>query len=233
MTTLHSTPDNGPSRLPEAHASDVEPAPFLLRQGDKRSFDLLYYRYAPRVLGLLLHLTRGDRCEAEDLTQETFLASFAAHASYAERGSPLSWLLGIALRRWRDKQRSAKPASLPLSESLPEKRDIERQVVQRAGLDDALDRLEPRYREALLLIAGQQLSYKEAAAIMEEPVGTVKWLFHEATRRMRLLLQNDELTALSPATRVISSHTDTTNETRRDDHEPRNSATQIAGSGNR
>jgi DNA-directed RNA polymerase specialized sigma24 family protein len=47
--------------------------------------------------------------------------------------------------------------------------------------------LEAPFREALLLVAGQGMTYKEAAALMDEPVGTVKWRVHEATKRMREL----------------------------------------------
>lgn len=221
--------------LSSSHPGDVEPAPTLLRRGDKKSFDLLYYRYAPRVLGLLLRLTGGDRSEAEDLTQETFLASFAACATYAERGKPLSWLLGIAVRRWRDKQRTQKPSALPLSEALPSKREVEGPVLQRASLEDALAHLEPAFRDVLLLIAGQQLSYKEVAEITGEPLGTVKWRFHEATRKMRRLLQDDELAALQsshPAT-SLSQHSTPTMEDRNESHEPRAGTAKITRSGSR
>ena len=196
-------------------ADDLDPAPTLLRQGNLQAFDTLYHRHAPRVLGCLLRLTGGNRGEAEDLTQETFLASFAACQSYTAKGRPLAWLLGIAVRRWRDKHRSARPAFLPLPESLTEARPgVETQVVERAVLDIALEKLEPPFRTVLLLIAGQQLSYKEAAEITGEPLGTVKWRFHEATRKMRLLLQSEELSAsrvpLPKATRRSADSASTT-----------------------
>ncbi|MDX1932996.1 MAG: RNA polymerase sigma factor [Capsulimonadales bacterium] len=212
-----------------------EPAPTLLRQGNREAFDRLYVRYAPRVLGLLLRLTQGNRSEAEDLTQDTFVASYTACGTYAERGRPLAWLCGIAFRRWRDRQRSATPPTLPLSESLAHRDDVERGVLDRTTLDRALAQLEPAYREVLLLIAGQQLTYRETAAITGEPVGTVKWRFHEATRRMRLLLQNDELASLAPGANVTPKprHFADSHEERSNADESGSGASQIARSGGR
>ena len=72
-----------------------------LKAGDHAAFDALFERHAAQVLGFLLPLT-GSRAEAEDLVQDVFLAAYRAHASFQGRAKPISWLLGIAIRRWRD-----------------------------------------------------------------------------------------------------------------------------------
>lgn len=170
-----------------------------LRSGDRQVFDNLYTRYAPRVMGFLLRLT-GDRTEAEDLTQETFVAGYSSSASYQGRSRPLAWLLGIAARRWRDSRRRYRPTEETLEETIAEKNTgTEQSALAKVALEVALDRLEPNFREALLLVASQGLTYQEAAETLGEPVGTVKWRVYEATRRMRTLLEDAEEESLLPA----------------------------------
>jgi RNA polymerase sigma-70 factor, ECF subfamily len=150
----------------------------------------LYRAHAPNVLGFLIRLTGGNRSEAEDLLQETIVAAFQGQAQYAFRGSERAWLLGIAVRRWRDRVRRPRVALVAFPDEddtrlASEASSLETQVLSRIALDHALDRLDPRHREALLLVTGQGLSQKEAATILEEPVGTIKWRVFEATRLVR------------------------------------------------
>ena len=161
-----------------------------LTSGDPRAFDRLYTECAPRVLGYLLRLTGGKRAEAEDLVQETFLAAYAHRERFGGRSQPLAWLLGIAHRRWRDDRRTPRPETTPLSPddtegAAPGHAD---RVTRAATLEWALARLKDEERQALLLTAVQGLSYREAAEVLGEPVGTVKWRVHEATRSLRRLL---------------------------------------------
>lgn len=157
-------------------------------------FALLYQSHAPNVLGLLLRLCDGNRAEAEDLTQETFVAAFEGRERFAGRGSARAWLMGIAVRRWRDRGRRREVqtvAPAPGYDDLPDAQAgrLAARVVDGITLDAALRRLEPRHREALLLVVSQRLTYREAAQAMDEPVGTVKWRVHQATRQMQAHLR--------------------------------------------
>jgi len=164
---------------------------------DSRDFHVLYERYGERVLGFALRLT-GSRTDAEDLMQEAFTAAYSGRASFQGRSKPLAWLLGIAARRWRDCRRRQFPDTIPLAEeenapqtvSTPSRRTaLEEGVVTSLTLAEALERLAPPFREALLLVASQGLTYKEAAVALGEPAGTVKWRVFEATRKMQMLLR--------------------------------------------
>ena len=90
-----------------------------LKRGDAPVFDRLYAALAPRVLAYLLRLTNGSRADAEDLTQETFVAAFAARAD-CTGSNPLAWLLGIARRRQRDAFRAASVRPETASNPLPD-----------------------------------------------------------------------------------------------------------------
>jgi RNA polymerase sigma-70 factor, ECF subfamily len=183
-TTLHTS-------VSPALRRENDPEAARLRAGDTAAFDTLFAQYAPRVMGYALRMTNGDRAEAEEVVSETFLAGYTGRAGYKGTSRPLAWLLGIAVRRWRDKQRKTQPSTLPLNEEISSAtatESPENVVVRNATLEAALAELEPPFREALLLVASQGLTYQEAADAMEEPLGTTKWRVHEASRRMRRLL---------------------------------------------
>lgn len=163
--------------------------------GDRAAFDELFDRYSGRVLGFATRLT-GSRSDAEDLVQDTFLAACEAYATFKRRSGILTWLLGIAIRRWRDESRRKAPETVSFDEDLDsggvqlrcERNPVERQVIETIDLAEALRRLAPPFREALLLVASQGLTYREAAEVMGEPVGTVKWRVSEASRSIRQAL---------------------------------------------
>ena len=84
-----------------APASDRE----LLARGDGDAFAEFYRRHCRRLAG---HLTRatGDAEAGADLTAETFAAALAARTRYRpERGTPTTWLYGIAAHKLSDWRR--------------------------------------------------------------------------------------------------------------------------------
>lgn len=180
--------------------SDEQKLIARIRSGDPRGFATLYTEYGSRVMGFLLRLT-GNRAEAEDILQEVFMAAYTGRTGFQGRSRLVSWLLGIAARRWRDRKRYSTPELLSLeataeaedSSSVVGRRDtLEVGVVNTMTLNRALHRLDAPLREALLLVRSQGLSYKEAAEILGEPIGTVKWRVSEATHRLHDMLDRIE-----------------------------------------
>ena len=167
-----------------------------IRLGSPEGFRDLYDLYSSRLMGFALQLT-GSHTQAEDLVQEVFLAAYTGRAGFKGRSRLISWLLGIASRRWRDQCRQYTPPTtdLPTAERLTSdtagaysRSAVEADVINSITLAVALAQLDPSAREALLLVRSQGLTYQEAAEILQEPVGTVKWRVSEATRKMRTLL---------------------------------------------
>jgi RNA polymerase sigma-70 factor (ECF subfamily) len=177
----------------------------LIRAGDHGAFNRLFDQYSPRVLGYLIRLT-GSRADAEDLTQETFLAAYAGRAGWRGEAQALAWLLGIARRRWRDRSRKAVIAAGSLLEETLLLPDPTSEVDTAAVLTEAMSRLSEMEREVLLLTAVEGLTYPEAAVVLGEPVGTVKWRVHQATRKLRRILnaaeERDEAQTLEPRNRT-------------------------------
>lgn len=138
---------------------------------------------------MLTRLCGGNRAEAEDIAQETFVAAYQGRTTFTGKGSQRAWILGIAVRRWRDRNRRKELATTPVSgqEDIldPAASNFESASLTRITLTRALQTLEERHKEALLLVVSQRLTYREAAEIMGEPIGTVKWRVHEASRLLR------------------------------------------------
>src|SRR5690349_20567018 len=77
-----------------------------LRAGDETALRTAYDRHGAAVLYLAQRLL-GNRADAEDVTQVTFVAAWTGRDGFdPQRGSVLSWLLGIARRKAVDRLRS-------------------------------------------------------------------------------------------------------------------------------
>jgi DNA-directed RNA polymerase specialized sigma24 family protein len=66
------------------------------------------------------------------------------------------------------------------------------QIALAATLSAALETLDVAEREVMLLTAVQGLTFREASEILGEPIGTVKWRAHEATKQLRQILNAAE-----------------------------------------
>lgn len=168
----------------------------------------------------------GDAQDAEDVTQEAFLRAFKFFDSF--RGQdPRTWLLAIVRNvfytQWR-RTRSAGTStefdeemhSFSDDESLPElgqRADTNPESILSRNddirlLDQALQALPVEYREAIVLRELEDLSYKEIAATLDVPIGTVMSRLARARRLMldsfkRLSKGNHELQrSKNPALRV-------------------------------
>ncbi len=185
-----------------------------MRSGDKQQIKNGDASAAPRVLAYLLRLTGGSRSDAEDLTQETFLAAYAGRSDFGG-SNPLAWLFGIARRRQRDAFRAASVRPQTVAGDVPEPATggiaVDESVPRRVVLLDTLARLDDADRDVVLLVAVQGLTYTEAAAVIGEPVGTVKWRVHAATKRLRGVLSGSfaEYISLATDTRKEIAHVET------------------------
>jgi RNA polymerase sigma-70 factor (ECF subfamily) len=156
------------------------------RAGDEASVAALVERFAGRVYGLCLRLV-GNRHDAEDLSQETFVRVLRSLGHWDPTRAFEPWLLAIAgnrcrtllARRWRQPRLAALPDD----------------VADRAGGSDsaellaeevhlALAALKAEHRKAFLLFHEQELSYVEIAAALDCPVGTAKTWVHRARREL-------------------------------------------------
>lgn len=156
--------------------------------GDREAFGELYRRLSPKLFGYLLRLTR-HRERAEDLLQVTFAKVHRARSSYLTGAPLLPWFFAIARRSFYDERRYAKRRSEDLSVdgTLPEPRREQPSLPTdlSEALEQALDRLPEKYREAIQLTKVTGLSIAEAAVILGASETAVKLRVHRGYNLLR------------------------------------------------
>jgi RNA polymerase sigma-70 factor (ECF subfamily) len=158
----------------------------------ERAFERMVHEQQDRLYALGLALT-GNRHDAEEVAQDTFLRAYRALLTYSpERVGELkhkAWLHRIALNVFRNRVRGLKPRLVELNGSEPDlSSGPEHDAIRRLEMDELAKRvacLPPRYREAVVLRHVQDLSYAEAAEVLRQPVGTVKANVHRGLKLLR------------------------------------------------
>jgi RNA polymerase sigma factor (sigma-70 family) len=149
-----------------------------LHAGDEGALRAAYDRYGGAVLYLAQRLL-GNRADAEDVTQLTFVAAWAGRDTFdPQRGTMLSWLLGIARRKAIDRLRSAardhRIAETIQAQLPPEGWQTPERIIDRLVVADELAQLPRDQRRTLELAFFDDLSHPQIAAVTGLPLGTVK-----------------------------------------------------------
>jgi RNA polymerase sigma-70 factor (ECF subfamily) len=155
-------------------------------------FERMVQEHQHRVYALSYALT-GNRMDAEEVAQDTFLRAYRALVTYSpERVRDLkqrAWLHQIAVNVVRNRHRGVRPRLVELNGSEPDHgAGPEEGAMRRAEIDELAARvacLPSRYREAVVLRHVQDLSYAEVADALGQPVGTVKANVHRGLKLLR------------------------------------------------
>jgi RNA polymerase sigma-70 factor (ECF subfamily) len=160
----------------------------------------------------------GNREDAEDLVQETFLSAWRAWSSFRGESSPKTWLYAIASRvcLHKRRRRSGEPKRfLSIEEVLPGPEsprplpsDLADQTAARERVRLAILRLPPAYRMALVLKDIQGLSLEEIARALKLKVPTVKTRIHRGRLALRKELLGEAYAKVSaPAAECLEALT--------------------------
>jgi len=150
-----------------------------LRDGDEKALRTAYDRHGAAVLYLAQRLL-GNRADAEDVTQLTFMAAWAGRDGFdPQRGTILGWLLGIARRKAVDRLRSAArddrvTETVRAQAAPPAEPEVPERIVDRLIVADELGRLPVEQRRTLELAFFDDLTHPQIAAVTGLPLGTVK-----------------------------------------------------------
>jgi RNA polymerase sigma-70 factor (ECF subfamily) len=136
--------------------------------------------------------------DAEDLAQDTFVRAFVHFERFDPERPILPWLIAIARRLCLDLLRrrtmKARVDTLPIVETPstgPEGAVELREQLTR--VDQALADLEVGPREAIILFHIEEMSYRDIAAALEVPLGTVMTWLHRGRARLRKALGEDPI----------------------------------------
>jgi len=163
--------------------------------GDAPAFRLLLDRHLAAVTAFC-YRQLGDRSEAEDAAQDTFLKVWQAAAGWKPEAKPTTWIYRIAVNQCIDRHRKRRPqADLDAAADVASADPNPEQAATRADLDrkvrTAMEALPERQRLALVLCHYQGLSQAEAAEILGTGVGAVESLLGRARRELKKLLAAD------------------------------------------
>ncbi|MFA5965868.1 MAG: sigma-70 family RNA polymerase sigma factor [Sphingomonas sp.] len=153
--------------------------------GDRDAFAALLERHYDRIHGLAWQLT-GTRADADDIAQDVCCTLVEKIGGFRGEAKFSTWLCGIVFNACRDLRRRRRSFSgftdrLAVLVGLtrgPDGRDLHDAM----WVKSAIARLAPPYRDAAILVAGQQLTHAEAAAILGIAEATVSWRMHEVRR---------------------------------------------------
>jgi len=160
-----------------------------LRAGIEAAYEELIDRYQQPVYGMVYRLL-GSQPDSSDVVQEVFVKVFRGVGSFREKSSLRTWIYRIAVneahnhRRWfsrhtrwevamTDEQQenrlldsTADPGPSPFEHAASNE--------TRLLIEEALDRINPVFRTAVVLRDIEDLSYEEIAEILQISMGTVK-----------------------------------------------------------
>jgi RNA polymerase sigma-70 factor (ECF subfamily) len=168
-----------------------QPGPKLTGCEQLDGFGAVYAGHAQAIYYLALRLL-GDPVQAEDATHDVFLKAYRKLAEFRGDSAVRTWLYRIAINHCRNLQqswhartmvsgvddavwdRAASPAESPLR--VLEKKELGRRI------QTSMDALPPEYREILLLVADEELSYQEVADLTGQTADAVRGKLHRARR---------------------------------------------------
>jgi len=198
----------------EAWGTVADAVPVELRlvavaaRGDRGAFARLVDLHQRTVYGLCVRLL-ADREEARDAAQETFVRAWGAIGTYDPVNPFAPWLLRIARNHCIDVLRRRLPATRRLELDAGTDRDgtgaldlpdpaavaADDQLAgaqQASAVAGAVAALPPNYREVVHLFHVEHMSYKDIAATLEVPIGTVMTWLHRARARLRERMREQE-----------------------------------------
>lgn len=165
-----------------------------VRRGDEEAFRLIFDRYSRPVLSFIYDMV-GDRAQAEDLAQETFVRAFRGLQSLREETKLSTWLFAIAKNVAREQLRTRRRDAGNVEIDGEEAFELHDHSPTPAGqlldkelngvITSALSRLDEDKRLVFTLKVLQQRSYEEIAEITGFSVGKLKTDLHRARAEMR------------------------------------------------
>jgi RNA polymerase sigma-70 factor, ECF subfamily len=167
------------------------------KKGDIGSFQKIYDLFARKVLNFVYRMVNSLE-EAEDLTQETFVAVYSKLGSLKDDTKFEPWLFRIARNFVYQRYRSRTPSTVSVDAVDEEGQPVTQLVDARKTPDeefeagelerivqDVISDLPEKYREVFVLSAIQKLSYQRIAEIVGRSLPSIKTDIHRARLAVR------------------------------------------------
>jgi RNA polymerase sigma-70 factor, ECF subfamily len=157
----------------------------LLKSGRRaEAFETLLAAYQDKVFRLSYSML-GDRAQAEDAAQESFLRVWKSMDRYRGEAALGTWIFSIARNVCLTAiSKRRRPAPIEEAErAAPEPPDRKRDIFH------LVDQLPANYRQVVMLFYMEDRSYEEVARMLDVPLGTVKTNLHRARRQLAMMMK--------------------------------------------
>jgi len=185
----------------ESEAQRVRSLVDRAQKGDREALEELYLIHFDRIYSYL-HVSVGNRHDAEDLTTQTFLKMLESIGKFRWRSAPFSaWLFRIAhnlamdhfraSRRWQPEEEVPEPE--PDETTSAEAGAL--QSIGRKSMLELIEELSPEQQQVLTLKFLFNFANAEAATILGKSEGAIKSLQHRALASLQRQIEKREQTA--------------------------------------
>lgn len=180
----------------------------LAQKGDMHAFDELVIRHRGKIYAMIRNMVKND-ADAWDLSQDVFVKAWQALPRFEARARFSTWLFRIShnvVYDWVRKRKIESVGELNDETFSRDRIDLSAKTAPsfvespddalsnselREKISDALDKLSPEHREAVILKDVQGLSYKEIADVMNSSLGTVMSRLFYARQKLQTLLKDE------------------------------------------
>jgi RNA polymerase sigma-70 factor (ECF subfamily) len=173
------------------------------KRGDREAFAELIEIYKDKIFQLAYRMV-GNRQDAEDIAQETFLRVYANLHNYDDSYKFSTWIYRIATNLCIDRGRKKRPdfsldeeiesgqgmdwySRLSSNDKTPEEKLVTQELQE--TVQDAISHLAPKYRSIMILRYIEDLSLQEISDVLKLPVTTIKTRIHRGREALRSRLR--------------------------------------------
>ena len=161
------------------------------------NMDEIITEQIPRLRRYARALT-GERTRADELVQDTLERAWGKLHMWRRDSDMRAWMFSIMHNTFINQIRKNQIATVSMDDEALEvpTRATQNDFLEMRDLASAIGKLPYEYREILLLIGLEQMSYEEAAAVLSIPMGTVMSRLSRGRERLRIILSGESAPVL-------------------------------------
>ncbi|MHC4267518.1 MAG: RNA polymerase sigma factor [Planctomycetota bacterium] len=169
----------------------------LAKGGDSVAFENLVERSYMLVYKVSYKWCRTKE-DAEDITQEVFVKLAKKIFSFREESSFQTWLYRIVINTAKDytnkEERKLIKETAYREEQMLKSESAQKEVSIEEKIDQMIEFLPQKLKETALLVFGEGMNHREAAAVLDCAEKTISWRIHQVKKELKKHLECGEIT---------------------------------------
>lgn len=166
-----------------------------IQQGEKQGLKEIYDEYGKIIYQCAFRILHNKH-DAEDITSEFFLRLWKIADTYCFGGRHKRWLVTIARNMSLDLLKKQKREQLVIDEETEDgvrnepvdSVSAEETAVGKISVEAALEQLDESEREIVNMRVFAEMTFKDIAAVLEKPLGTVTWKYRNAISKLKKII---------------------------------------------